>query len=62
MKDDFKAFSQRKWKTELTFAGIRHAVEEANRYRTININGLNSLVKRNVNEFIHLTHRIVLPL
>lgn len=42
-----KAVSLRKRKIELPFTGIRHTVEEADMsIRTININGLNSVVKR----------------
>lgn len=47
MKDGSKGVSLRKWKAELPFTGMRHTVEEANMsVTTININGLNSLVKR----------------
>lgn len=51
-----KIFSLRKRKTELPLAEMRNTTEgETMTAMTININGLNSLVKRG-NGFNHLTH------
>lgn len=56
-----KAVSLRKRKIELPFTGIRHTVGEVNMsIRDTNINGLNSVVKRKSDGFIHLICMIFL--
>lgn len=47
MRDDSKVFSLRKCKIKSLITKMRHTLEEANMSSmTININGLNSFVKR----------------
>lgn len=56
MRDDSKVFSLKTCKTKLPFTKMRNSLEETNKLlMTININGLNSFVKR-VNGYIHLTN------
>lgn len=47
MRDDSKVFSLKTCKTKLPFTKMRNSLEETNKLlMTININGLNSFVKR----------------